>query len=246
MDSIIYQHKSESEHTKLSQRLDETMINCLKATATVNDATGEKLANLLKIDLPKEVIMILTRPWYRANMLADWFEQLRLPDEKEWVKDILKMLKQLKKKLTQHNSEHVLLLMLFITSSEPNIDLFVKNLNDLISFFESFLKLNFKNGSEFSHQYFRRHAINSLFLMGKTMGLLETGSPTQLNKYVHIVTERVYEDINKDYMKFRKNNSLDVASQNQKINLPLLFIHNPNCDTTKRILSKISDHLPTH
>lgn len=243
MQSIIHQHKSEFEQTALGQRLDETMIKCLKATATVNDKTGNKLVELLGIDLPKEVVMVLTRPWYRANMLASWCEQLNLPEEKEWLKDVIKMLKRVKKELTRHNPENILLLMLFKTSSEVNIDMFLKNLDDLISFFESFMEIDFKNGSEFSPKYFRRHAINSLFWMGKKMGLLETGSPTQLNKYVHIVTERVYEDINKDYGKFKKNNFLNTAIQ--KMNVALFFIYNPHCEETKNILSKICSRFVT-
>lgn len=204
MEPIIHEHKSEFEQTILGQRLDETMMKCLKDTAKINEKTGEELATLLNANLPREFVMALTRPWYRANMLATWCEQLNLPEEKEWVRDVIKLLKQMKKILVRHNPDNVLLLMLFITSTEPKLDEFVENLDELISFFESFLKLEFKNGKTFSPNYFRRYAINSLFWMGKKMGLLETGSPTQLNKYVHIVTERVYEEINKDYLKFKK------------------------------------------
>lgn len=242
MDSIIIKHTSELSQSKLGQRLDETMIECLKTTATVNDKMGAKLATLLQINnLPREVVMMLTRPWYRANMLAAWFEQQDLPTAKECAKDVIVAVKKLKKLLTTSSIEPSLILMLLCTSSELNLDKLLFNLNEVQSFFESFVEIDFNNGSEYSINFLRRYAINSLISMGKKMGLDETGRPSQLNQYLHIVTDRVYAEIGKDNISFRETNFPDSIKQNT---LPL-FIHNPYCETTNSILSKISNRFLT-
>ena len=101
MNSIIIKHTSEFSQSKLGQSLDETMIECLKTIAIVNDTMGTKLATLLQINnLPREVVMILTGPWYRANMLARWFEQHDLSSAKERAKEIINKVRALKILLT--------------------------------------------------------------------------------------------------------------------------------------------------
>lgn len=242
MDSIIIKHTSEFSQSKLGQSLDETMIECLKTTATVNDKMGTKLATLLQINnLSREVVMMLTRPWYKANMLAAWFEQHNLPTAKERTKKIIETVKELKKLITARSIEASLILMLLQTSSELNRDRLLFNLNEVQSFFESFTGIDFDNSSEYSINFLRRYAINSLILMGKKMGLNETGKPTQLNQYLQIVTDRVYTEIGKDHMRFREIDFPDSIKQNTL----LLFIHNPYCKTTNSILSKINNRFLT-
>lgn len=244
MHSIIIKHTSEFNQSKLGQRLDETLITCLKATVTVNDETGTKLATLLEINnLPREVVMILTQPWYKANMLATWIEQHNLPTAKERANDIINKLKDLKKILTANSTEPSLLLMLLLTSSELDLDRILFNLDEIQSFFEFFIKRDFNNGNNYSVNFFRRYAINSLIWMGKKMGLVETGKPTQLNQYISIVTDRVYADINKDFMKFKNIDFLKITKD--KMNVPLLFIFNPFCQKTNNILSKINNRFTT-
>lgn len=242
MDSIIIKHTSEFNQSKLGQRLDETMIECLKETATVNDKMGIKLATLLKINnLPREVVMVLARPWYRANMLVAWFERQDLPTAKDSAKDIIDVLKKIKKLLTASSIEASLILMLLRTSSELNLDRLIFHLNEVQSFFESFVRTDFGNGSEYSINFLRRYAINSLILMGKKMGLDETGKPSQLNQYLQIVTDRVYAEIGKDNISFREAGFPDSIKQNTL----LLFIHNPDCEATNSILSKINNRFLT-
>ncbi|CAM2736633.1 Uncharacterised protein [Legionella steigerwaltii] len=244
MHSIIIKHTSEFNQSKLGQRLDETLMTCLRATVTVNDETGTKLATLLEIsNLPREVVMILTQPWYKANMIASWIEKHNLPTAKECAKDIIKKLKDLKKILTANSTEPSLFLMLLLTSSELDLDKILFNLNEIQSFFEFFIKHNFKNGNNYSANFFRRYAINSLFWMGKKMGLVETGKPTKLNQYLHIVTDRVYEDINKDFMRFKKIDFLTISKE--KMNVPLSFIFNPFNEKTNNILSIINNRFTT-
>jgi hypothetical protein len=242
MNSIIIKHTSEFSQSKLGQRLDETMIECLKATATVNDKMGIKLATLLKInDLPRDVVMILTRPWYRANMLASWFEQHDLPTAKERAKEVIDTVKEFKRLLTADSTEASLILMLLLTSNELNMDRLLFDLDDVQSFFEFFTKIDFDNSSEYSINFLRRYALNSLILMGKKMGLNETGKPTQLNQYLQIVTDRVYKEIGKDNMKFREIDFPNSVEQNTL----LLFIHNPYCKITNSVLSKINNRFFT-
>jgi hypothetical protein len=139
MDSIIIKHSSEFNQTKIGQRLDETMIECLKATATVGDKTGTMLATLLQINnLPKNIVMVLTRPWYRANMLANWFEKHSLSMTKEHVKGIIDCIDEVKGLLIANSTNACLVLMLLLTSNEPNIDKLLSNLDEIKHFFESF------------------------------------------------------------------------------------------------------------
>ncbi len=127
--------------------------------------------------------------------------------------------------------------MLLQTSSELNLDQLLFNLTEVQSFFESFTEIDFDNSSEYSINFLRRYAINSLILMGKKMGLNEKGKPTQLNQYLQIVTDRVYEEIWKDNTKFGEADFPDSIEQNTL----LLFIHNPYCKTTNSILFKIRE-----
>jgi hypothetical protein len=242
MGSIIIKHTSEFSQSKLGQRLDETMIECLKKTATVNDKMGTQLATLLQINnLPQEVVMILTRPWYRANMLAAWFKQQDLPNAKECAKEIIVAVKKLKKLLTASSIEASLILMLLRTSTELNLDKLLFNLNEVQSFFKSFTEINFDNSSKYSINFLRRYAINSLILMGKKMGLDETGKPSDLNQYLQIVTDRVYTEIAKDNMRFKETDFPNSIQQNTL----MLFIHNPCCKITNNILFKINNRFLT-
>lgn len=222
----------------MGQRLDKELTKCLQDNLSAYTNAGRLLAPLLKINnLPNEVIMILLRPWYRANMLATWCNKVSWSDEKERAKTLVKTIKNLKKQLIQ-DPQNIAILMLFMTSSEPDIEKFLANLDELQKFLEIFIGFDFKSGSPYSPQYFIRYAINSLFYMGKIIGLKEVGVPTQLNKYIHIVTERVYEEINKDAMKFNKMDFID--NFNKKRNIPLSFIYDPYCPTNKNVLTKIN------
>lgn len=132
MSSIIIKYTSELTQSKLSQRLDETMIECLKATVTINDKTGTQLATLLQINnLSRDAVMILTRPWYRANMLASWFEQYDLPTAKERAEEIINCIKEFRILLTAHSIEAGLILMLLLTSNELNIDKLLLHLDEI-------------------------------------------------------------------------------------------------------------------
>jgi hypothetical protein len=222
----------------MGQRLDKELIKCLKDNLSAYTNAGRALSPLLKINhLPNEVIMILLRPWYRANMLAAWCKKVSWTDEKERAKTLVKTIKSLKRQLVQ-DPQHIVILMLFMTSSEPDTGQFLSNLDELQKFLEIFISFDFKNGSPYSTQYFIRYAINSLFYMGKVMGLKETGVPTQINQYVHVVTERVYEEINKDSMKFNKMDFVD--NFNKQKNTPLPFIFDPYCPSNKDVLTNIN------
>ena len=241
MSSIIIRHQTEEEaldHSIMGQRLDKELTKCLKDNLSAYANAGRLLAPILKINnLPSEVIMILLRPWYRANMLATWCNKVSWSDEKERAKTMVKTIKNLKRQLAQ-DPQHIAILMLFMTSSEPDTGRFLSNLDELQKFLEIFIGFDFKNGSPYSPQYFVRYAINSLFYMGRAMGLREMGVPTQLNQYIHIVTERVYEEINKDAMKFNKMDFLD--NFNKQRNIPLSFIYDPYCPSNKNVLVKIN------
>ena len=241
MRSIIIKHQTEEEaldHSIMGQRLDKELTKCLQDNLSVYTNAGRALAPLLKINnLPNEVIMILLRPWYRANMLATWCNKVSWRDEKERAKTLVKTIKSLKRQLIQ-DPQHIVILMLFMTSSEPDTGQVLSGLDELQKFLEIFIGFDFKNGSPYSTQYFIRYAINSLFYMGKAMGLKEIGAPTQLNQYIHIVTERVYEEINKDSMKFNKIDFLD--NFNKQKNTPLSFIYDPCCPTNQKVLANIN------
>lgn len=237
----MIRHQTEEkalDHSIMGQRLDKELTKCLQDNLSAYTNAGRLLAPLLKINnIPNEVIMILLRPWYRANMLATWCNKVSWSDEKERAKTLVKTIKNLKRQLTQ-DPQHIAILMLFMTSSEPDTERFLSNLDELQKFLEIFIGFDFKNGSPYSPQYFVRYAINSLFYMGKAMGLREMRVPTQLNQYIHIVTERVYEEINKDAMKFNKMDFLD--NFNKQRNIPLSFVYDPYCPTNKNVLAKIN------
>lgn len=240
MNSIIIKYTSEHEQSPLGEQLDQKMIECLKATVNINEETGIKLATLLGINLPREVVMELIRPWYRANMLAAWCEELALPQSKENIRDLIKLIEQLKKLISTKSLRNSLMAMLFFTSTELDSEKLLHHLNEMEAFFKSFINMNFKNGEEYSADYFKRYAINSLFWIGKRIGLSETSKPTHLNQFLQIVTDRLYADINKDYYKFKKNDFLENIQQ--KMNTPLLFIYDPYCKKTNDILSLINQH----
>ena len=240
MDSIIKKHTTEATFnlSSLGQKLDQAMIQHLNTALIVNKETPQALADILELPtLSAEAFTLLVRPWYRANMLADWCEKLCLPQRKENIKDAIRTIKKVKKVL-QRLPDDALLLLLFVTSSEPELERLVSYLNELQALFEEFLKMDFKNGSAYSAKYCRRYGIESLFWMGKKMELRETGKPTQLNQYMHLVTDLLYADLNTSYLKFNAHDFIETFEKQK--NILTQFIFNPFCPGTRLILANIA------
>ncbi|BCA93801.1 hypothetical protein TUM19329_01620 [Legionella antarctica] len=244
--SIIIQYQSEEQAldgSATGQLLSEEMLNILKESVKDKEkmkAKAQMLTKVLKVDgLPPEVINILIRPWYRANMLASWWEYVSWSDEKDRAQDYLDLIAKFEKMLNRDQG-NIIKLMLFMTSSELDISKLFLTLEELKEFFSIFLNLEFQNGKPCSAMYFIRYAINSLFYMAKQMGLKDTGKPTQLNQYMEIVTQRSYIERNKDRSLFNKLNFQNEYDKNK--NIPLWYIYNPHCKTTNNLLTQIRTH----
>ncbi len=238
MNSVIIKHTSEFEQTKLGELLDGSMLKCLKDSVHLNQNMGTELATLLEIDnLPREVVMILSKPWYHANMLANWIKENDLSSAKERANNIVKTIAELKNLLNANSLVSGVILMLLDTSTELDLNRFLFYLDEVQNFFESFINIDFRNSQTYSVHFLTRYAINSLFWMGNKMGLTKIGKPTQLNHYLHIVTDRLYADINKDYLKYNNIDFINVFEKNRSV--LLLFIFNPCCNLTNNVLTKI-------
>lgn len=240
VSSILIQHKSEADLDKseIGKQLESGLVNCMQEVMTVKNNTGQRLASLLGVSsLPNLIIFLLVRPWQRANMLATWCEGKQLSAAKEPVKTLIRSLKKAKRDF-MNIPKAVDMLMLFETSTELKVDGFLNDFDVAIRFFEGFSQLELANGKNYSASYFRRYALNSLFYMGKKMGLLESGAPTQLNEYIHIVTDRLYQDIDKDHYRFNNTNFMDEFARNK--NTPLMLIFNPYCNITDAMLQDIN------
>ncbi|HHX3464359.1 TPA: hypothetical protein ACU9OW_002640 [Legionella pneumophila] len=244
--SIIIQYQSEEQaldESATGQLLSDEMMKILKESVKDKDkmiAKSQMLVRVLKVNsLPPEIINILIRPWYRANMLASWWENVSWSDEKGRAQDYLDLIDKFEKILNRDQG-NISKLMLFMTSSELDIAKFSLILEELKQFFSIFLNFEFQNGKPCSAMYFIRYAINSLFYMAKQMGLKDTGRPTQLNQYMEIVTQRSYVERNKDRLLFNKLNFLSEYDKNK--NIPLWYIYDPYCKITNGLLTQIRAH----
>ncbi|MFW2534431.1 MULTISPECIES: hypothetical protein [unclassified Legionella] len=241
MNSILIQHTSLKtlDESKINARLIEEIFNYPTDLMNLNKELGEKLASLLGANnLPPEVVTLLSRPWQRANMLASWNDKLNLPVRKENTKSFVKRLKKIRKDFT-NMYQTIATFMLFEKNVELDIDKIIYNFDETIKYFEDFIKQKFARGQSYSTHYFKRYALNSLFYMGKKMGLSEEGSPTSLNKYVQIVTDKTYDDIDQDHFKFKKIDFIAEYERNKNIT-PMWFIFNPYCELTNSMLCDIT------
>lgn len=228
------------DKTKFGQKLVQEMLQHLEMSIANSPQISEGLSSLLKMgSLPPEIVNIIIRPWHRATMLIEWCRQCNLPEEKNRVKDKIEEIKQIKKAFTNWPKAS-LSFMLFLTSTLPDIDNFLFNLEEFQKYLEEFNNISFKRGSEYSPEYFKRYAINSLFWIGKKMGLAETGKPTQLNEFIKIITGNTYGEIGKDHFIFKETNFIEQFNSE---NTALSFIFDPHCPSTNGILNLMNAKL---
>lgn len=216
------------------------------ASDTISDNIGQQLTDLLLLPYAPEpaILMLLAQPWLRVHMLIHFLESFDLSEEKIRVEEIINALSTAKKVLS-YWPQKSLDFLLVQTSSEPQIGRLVDYLTEIINFLKMYSTLSFRHGEVHNPNYLRRYAIDSLFWMGKEMALKESDSkPTQLNKYVHVVTDRLYTDIAQDHSKYNKGAPY-LEKYNQNDNFYLMFIFNPQCPVTKNILSRLRQHINT-
>ena len=245
MDSIIkvYDGQDSNEASIIINKFTQ-YIN--SAAEDVKDNIGQELSDLLLLPYAPEpsTLMLLAQPWLRANMLINFLESFDLSEEKIRVEEIIDSLNVLRKSLA-YWPQKSLDFLLVQTSTEPQIERLLAYLTEMITFLTKFSTLNFRHGETHTPNYLRRYAIDSLFWMGKYMELTQTGSkPTQLNKYIHIVTDRLYADIAQDHSKY-KNTQHYLTKYNQNDHFYLMFVFNPHCSVTRGILDRIRAHKNT-
>lgn len=216
------------------------------ASDTMRDNIGQQLTDLLLVPYAPEpaILMLLAQPWFRANMLINFLESFDLSEEKIRVEEIINVLSTARKFLSYWPQKSLDFLVVQ-TSSEPQIGRLVADLTEIINFLKMYSTLSFRHGEVHNPNYLRRYAIDSLFWMGKEMALKESeNKPTQLNKYIHLVTDRLYTDVAQDHSKYN-NGTPYLEKYNQNDNFYLMFIFNPWCPVTKNILRTLSRHLNT-
>lgn len=247
MRSILTQHKSLESLEKSAQydKLLKEIFDSPPETININKNLGEDLAELFYMDkFPSSYTALLSRTWQRANMLATWNDKLKLPDRKECAKSVVQRLKDLKEELT-YLCNAIATFMLFENTVELNIEILSYHIDETIKFLEDFIQHQFAPGEGYSTDYFKRHAINSLFYMGKKMGLSEKKSKsTQLNQFVQIITNRLSQDIAQDHRKFKDIDFIAKYEMNKNYT-PIEFIYNPHCKFTNAMLSDIKNRFLT-
>ncbi|WP_133126807.1 hypothetical protein [Legionella nagasakiensis] len=244
MSSIIKKFTSLSEaddaldNTEFGQKILQGMLPYIKEYSDKNASIQEKLSSLLGIgSLPAEIVNILIRPWHRALSLSRWCMQCDLPEEKTRVKDKIEEIKQIKKSF-KNWPKTSLSFMCFMTSKLPDMDRLLSYLEELQEYLEAFNDISFKRGSEYSPEYFERYAINSLFWIGKKIGLKENGKPTQLSNFIKIITDHAYGKINRNHYIFNDGDFVDLFNTNK--NTALSFIFDPHDPSINGILNLIN------
>lgn len=238
MDSIIreYNGNNPTDYEAVTERFTQHITF---GSNSIADGTGQKLVDLLLLPCEPSLktLSLLVQPWLRAHMLIDFLSSFKPGEEKDRVKDIIRSIQQLKKILISWPKKSLDFLV-FQTSSEPQIDRLLNYLTELEAFLRKYSKLNFNNGQVHTPDYLKTYAIDSLLWMGKKMELKESGRPTQLHKYIHIITDLLYADINKNHVNYKKEANY-LKKYDQIKNYWLMFIFNPECNVTKDILSNI-------
>lgn len=243
MNSIIKKFTSLSEvddaldNTDFGQKILDGILPYIQEYADKNSSIQVKLSDLLAIgSLPAELVNILIRPWHRAQSLSQWCRQCNLSEEKTRVKNKIKELEQFKQSL-EIWPKISLSFQFFLTSTIPDIDTLISHLNEIQQYLKDFNSISFKRGSAYSPEYLEKHGINSVFWIGKQMGLAEIGKPTQLTKFIKLVTASSLEYIGKCHYNFNQTEYIDEYNANK--NTALSYIFNPNCNSTNNILNSI-------
>lgn len=199
--SIIIQHKTEAQaldESTTGQLLNNKMLNVVKELVADKKRLVNKFNTITKIlnvgTLTPEIVNILIRPWHRANMLKSLWGEVSWVEEKEKASDYIDIIEKFEK-LLNRDSGNINMLMLFMTTTELNLEQIKLILKELKDFYSIFIAHEVRNGGDCSANYFIRYGINSLFYMAKEIGLKERGSPTQLNKYILLLREYMKKSI---------------------------------------------------
>ena len=216
MNSIIkiYDGSHPDDHSVI---VEKTSKYIKIAAADIKNDVGEQLDDLLNLPYvpsPK-TLHLLIQPWIRARAVTALLRSIDLSAEKNKFISTIKEIEKLEKSLRRIDKG--LLMLLLETSSELMLELILKNLSELKDFLRKFSSLSFEYGQIHNPANLEIYALDSLLWMGKTMGLNKTGKPTQLNKYLHIVTDKLYQEINK----YRSNYACSEEEYLAKYTLPI-------------------------
>ncbi|KTD01974.1 hypothetical protein [Legionella feeleii] len=196
----------------------------------------DELTKQLQIDtLSQEELNIIIGPWHRANKLAELWEQIDPSKLKKRINHHLKNIERMEREFNSNYCEiNTLMQLLLGNEIFFHLDMCKEILNAL-------LIVNKQNGQPYSIDYFIRYAINSLFYMGKEIGLKADGSPTSLHKYIERITTREQSTINDDYFTYNKiHEEINFFNNFSNVLTPITkFIFNPIDKNTQKILHSI-------
>jgi hypothetical protein len=196
----------------------------------------DDLTQQLQIDtLSQEELNVFFGPWYRANKLAELWEQIDPSKLKKRINHHLKNIEQMEKEFNSNYWEINTLMQLLLGNE---IFFHLKICKEILN---ALLIVNKKPGQPYSTDYFIRYAINSLFYIGKQIGLKADRSPASLHKYIEYITTRSQATINDDYLAYNTiHEEINFFNNFPNILTPVTkFIFNPGDQKTQRILRSI-------
>lgn len=173
--------------------------------------------------------------WHRAIKLAELWEQINLSKIRDRVSIYLKYFDRVERELNSNYCEiNTLMQLLLGNEIFFHLDVCKELLNAL-------LIVNKQPGQPYSVDYFVRYAINSLFYIGKQIGLKADRSPSSLHKFIECITTRDQTTINQDYYTYNETHKkINYLKNFTNVLTPATkFIHNPVNRNTQNILRSI-------
>lgn len=181
------------------------LLTCMP-NPTWDNTQHDSLAKLLQVSsISQEELTVLLGPWHRAIKLAELWGGIKSSEAKKRLRFHLKQIKQLKKEI---NANHfgISSLMELLLGNEVHFHL--EALEELLG---SIIAINPKRGQPYNADYFIRYAINSLFYIGKEIGLKSDRSPSSIHKFIQCVTGRDQDIINTDYDDYKNTCNYRLA-----------------------------------
>lgn len=222
--------------TKMEKQMSGDGLFSILKDPDCNEGQRYNLAAIIKVNalLPQEV-NILIRPWYRANALTSYWEQIGWSKKKTKAKTWLNLISGFEKMLNEQDDINQFFFGQTPTHPDPNSLPVLKQQKELIN---DFLSISFSNGMPYNDNFLIKYAHHSLFHMAERIGLEKDGRPYQINQYIdEIVGEKEYVKRNKIALSYREDNLLKLFYQNR--NTLHRIIYNPYCKYTYKILRQI-------
>lgn len=179
------------------------------------------LRKLIGDELSQSRAVHIVQPWVTSVRLAAIIEKISIKKTREkyhrQIQYVDAIIKDLKKGIDPAEP-----LIFFLVGNEINHGLMIEYLEAYKFHFSLILDLKFPTGTPLNPDNIRQYGVHSIFHIGEKLNLNKIGKPSSLYRFVQIITDKEFKDIEKQYSKYSRE-KLELLSTTNSV---CSFIYN--------------------